>query len=541
MDSRTKLSPSSPAHKLRSLYLRNLSANLFGAVTIALLNAFTPLGVFKMHNDFVTSTQGKIGLLVFFPLVIAVSGSFQFHLQRPIARILSLSSTGKNLPVELIKKARQRLLNLPFFIFSLNLATYILVPAVITLMWNLFLTISVETCLFMFFRAFMIGLVTSGLSFFLIEEYSRTKLIPLFFPKGRLAALPGTIKLPILRRIRLLNLAGTINPMVILVVSFSFMVWELQDSAISPAELGREILVFTIVLCAIFAGLVLRLNLLVGNSILNPLKEMLNIIGKVEKGDFEQRIQVLSNDEIGALGDAGNDMIGGLADSERVRVTFGRYVTPEIRDHILAGEIPLDGERRIATLLFADLRNFTSYVEENPPEEVIRSMRAYFTAMQKAIRMHQGLVLQYIGDEIEAVFGVPLSDYGHADKAVLAAFEMNKNLEKLNALREKEGKPPFRHGIGICTGMVLAGNTGSEDRLSYTLIGDTVNLASKIQELTKTFHCDILVSRETHKRLNHSYHLKEEPPQRVKGYSRPITVFQALKPPSSGPYRPGKR
>ena len=113
MDSRTKLSPSSPAHKLKSLYLRNLGANLFGGVTIALLNAFTPLDFLKMHNAFFTSSQGRIGLLVFFPLVIAVNGFFQFQLQRPIARLLSLSGTRENLPVELIKKARQRLLNLP--------------------------------------------------------------------------------------------------------------------------------------------------------------------------------------------------------------------------------------------------------------------------------------------------------------------------------------------------------------------------------------------------------------------------------------------
>jgi len=525
---------------LRRLYQRNLGANLFGVMTIVLLNVFTPLDFLKVYSSFFLSDLGKIGFFLFFPMAVALSGFFQFQFQRPIASFLSMIDNDEKIPVGLQKKASQRLLNLPFFIFTLNLANYIIMPGVIIFIWYLFLEISLKTCLFMFFRAFLIGLVTSGLSFFLIEEYSRTRLIPIFFPKGRLSALPGTIQLPILRRIRLLNLAGTINPMVILVVTFSFMVWELEENAISPEQLGREILVFTIILCVIFSVLVLGLNKLVGNSILNPVKEMLRIMGKVEKGDFSRRIQVLSNDEIGILGDAGNDMIRGLADSERVRVTFGRYVTPEIRDQILAGQIPLNGERRIATLLFSDLRNFTSYVEENSPEEAIRSMRAYFTAMQKAISMHQGLVLQYVGDEIEAVFGVPLGDYGHADKAVLAAFEMNNKLDELNAERRKEGKPPFKHGIGICTGLVLAGITGSEDRLSYTLIGDTVNLASKIQDLTKTFKCDILVSKETFKRLNHSFHLKEEAPRKVKGYSRPITVFKALKPPSSEPYRPGR-
>ena len=156
-------------------------------------------------------------------------------------------------------------------------------------------------------------------------------------------------------------------------------------------------------------------------------------------------------------------------------------------------------------------------------------MRAYFTAMQKAIRMHDGLVLQYVGDEIEAVFGVPLKQEDHEDKAIFAALEMRKNLEELNRRRMEEGKAPFSHGIGIHTGMVLAGNTGSEDRLSYALIGDTVNLASRIEQLTKLFDCDILVSEETGKGLENSFEMKKEEPQMVRGYSKPVSVYRVVK------------
>ncbi len=112
-------------------------------------------------------------------------------------------------------------------------------------------------------------------------------------------------------------------------------------------------------------------------------------------------------------------------------------------------------------------------------------MRAYFTAMQQAIRQHNGLVLQYVGDEIEAVFGVPIEQPGHADRAVKAAMEMRQSLDVLNEQRAGQGKPPFAHGIGICTGQVLAGITGSDNRQSYTLIGITVNLVAIIEELTK--------------------------------------------------------
>jgi class 3 adenylate cyclase len=116
----------------------------------------------------------------------------------------------------------------------------------------------------------------------------------------------------------------------------------------------------------------------------------------------------------------------------------------------------------------------------------------------------------------------------HADKAVLAALEMRKRLEELNSLRKKEGKGPFRHGICIHTGIVLAGNTGSQDRLSYALIGDTVNLASRIEQLTKAFRCDILVGEETVKRLENAFRMRAERPQKVKGYSKPLIVYRVL-------------
>jgi class 3 adenylate cyclase len=131
-------------------------------------------------------------------------------------------------------------------------------------------------------------------------------------------------------------------------------------------------------------------------------------------------------------------------------------------------------------------------------------------------------------NEVEAVFGVPIPYEGHADKAVQAALEMRKALNELNKERAGKGKVPFRHGVGIHTGEVLAGNTGSNDRLSYALIGDTVNLASRIQGLTKEIPCDILLSEATAMRLQDPFHLEKEGGRRVKGYSRPITVYRIL-------------
>ncbi len=513
---------------LAGLYLRNLGANLLGFMIIVVLNLFTPLEFFRSFRTLLFLEGYWKAFFLFFPLLFSLLVLLQYRVQRPIQKARVLMRAGEGVPDSLSKKAQQRLLNLPFVMVGINLAAWIILPALIASSFYLFMKASLMTCIFLYFRTFMIGLIASGLSFFIVEGFSRKTLIPLFFPQGRLSAVPRTIKIPILRRIRLLYGAGTVNPMIILVGTLFFAAWEAKGAQIHPENLLSEILLFTLILCTIFVVIALRLNFLVQGSIQRPIEEMLGIMEGVKRGDFSQRVRVLSNDEIGVLGDAGNAMIAGLAERERIRDTFGKYVTPEIRDEILAGRIPLDGERRLATLLFSDLRGFTTYVEENAPEEVIKSMRAYFTAMQQAIRMHQGIVLQYVGDEIEAVFGVPLGYDDHPDKAVFAALEMRRRLEELNIGRMKEGKTPFGHGIGIHTGMVLAGNTGSEDRLSYALIGDTVNLASRIEQLTKPLHCDILVSEETAKRLENAFQMKAETPQRVRGYSRPLTVYRVL-------------
>jgi adenylate cyclase len=510
------------------LYLRNIAANLFSFAVIVLLNAFTPLDFFKLRIDFFLYQGGWVVFLFFFVLASLLVLTAQYFCQRPISEHAAALKQNHKIDTALQDKARARLLNLPFIIALIDLSMFIIMPLTVMATLEFFRDIPFKMVPFLFFRTILLGLIAAWLSFFLIEDYARTRLVPLFFPKGRLTAVSGTIRLSILRRIRLLNMAGTLNPLLLLLVTIAFIAWEAEETGISAAMLGREILIFTLMLSAVFVTIVLKLNGLVSNSIIQPINNMLKVIKRVKDNDFTPRVRVISNDEIGILGDTGNTMIRGLADRKRIRDTFGRYTTPEIRDQILNGDIPVDGELRTATLLFSDLRGFTAYVEENPPQEVIRSMRAYFTAMQEVIRQLNGLVLQFVGDEIEAVFGVPIEQPGHADRAVQAALEMRKSLDLLNDQRAGQGKPLFAHGIGICTGQVLAGITGSDNRQSYTLIGSTVNLASRIEELTKKAGCDILVSEETVASLASTFPLRKEKPQAIKGYSKPVTVYRLL-------------
>src|SRR2546425_6364896 len=145
--------------------------------------------------------------------------------------------------------------------------------------------------------------------------------------------------------------------------------------------------------------------------------------------------------------------------------------------------------------------------------------------MEAAIREQGGLVLQYIGDEIEAVFGAPVDKPDHAAAAVRAALEMRRRLAAWNAARARAGKPTLRHGIGVHTGTVIAGNIGSSERLSYALVGDPVNLASRLQGLTKELHADVLVSGTTSARVSGRLPLVPLPAVRVKGRSAEVEVY----------------
>lgn len=211
--------------------------------------------------------------------------------------------------------------------------------------------------------------------------------------------------------------------------------------------------------------------------------------------------------------------------------TFGRYVSGEVRDEILSGRITLKGEIKEVTVLFADLRDFTQLVESIPPRDVVTVINTYFEAMSAAIVAHNGLVLQFIGDEIEAVFGAPMALDNHREHAVSAAVDMRDRLSQVNLALSRQGFPPLRHGIGLHSGKVVAANIGSPQRLSYALVGETVNIASRIQDLNKNYDTDVLISDAVLKGADHVPGIYPLAPVSVKGISTPLELFSIERPP----------
>ena len=299
---------------------------------------------------------------------------------------------------------------------------------------------------------------------------------------------------------------------------------------INGADYGHGIIVFSIALFIVFflgSGV---LNRLISRSIADPVNAILASINEVRSGNYNTRIPVVSSDEVGVLGDAANDMIQGLAERELLRDAFGRYVAPEVRDEILSGRIPLDGELRNVTVMFADIRDFTPMTESHDPKLVVKILNRYFETMAEAIKAQSGLVLQYLGDEIYAVFGAPIHIQNHPAKAFRAALDMKKRLAALNREFQARGWPELRHGIGIHTGAAVVANIGSPERLSYLLVGDTVNLASRLQSLTRDFGCEVLFSEATFQHLDAadpvSAGVEPVPPIQVKGKRLPVACYK---------------
>jgi adenylate cyclase len=494
-----------------------------------LLGAFLAFFYFRYIDTAASELSPPVRVdFIFFAIgfgVLAVAGNvISLRWMRPITRALT---TGEGLDHPEI---RRRALLYPWMQAGVTALAWVLAGLTWGVAWPL-ATGTFEPWLsvrLVFGITGVAGTVVTTLIFFAVEHQWRA-VLPAFFPDGDVSAVSGVPRLPVRTRLLVvLLLAGAVPLTLLGVLAATRAAAMLRADPATADGLARGMLVLIVFLLVIGIATAAGLALFVSRSVAGPLSLLRTAMADVERGKLDVHSPVLSNDEIGGLSEGFNQMVAGLREREFVKETFGKYVSPEIRDEILAGRISLDGQLCEVTVLFADLRDFTPWVERSDPRHVVRDLNAYFTEMEAAIRGHGGLVLQYIGDEIEAVFGAPVADRDHASSAVRSALEMRQRLATWNATRRASGDTPLHHGIGIHSGPVIAGNIGSAERLSYTLVGDAVNLASRIQSLTKDVGCDILVSADTRRRLDGEFTLTSLPAVRVKGKSEEVEVFRLV-------------
>ncbi len=278
------------------------------------------------------------------------------------------------------------------------------------------------------------------------------------------------------------------------------------------------------------AGIILFMSFLAGyffsGTITWPLKQLMQAAKKITEGDFDINLKPKGQDEIAALSLTFNEMAKGLEERDRVKDTFNKFHNKEVAEKLLSGEVALGGERRIVTIFFSDVRGFTGMSESMQPEEVVTMLNEYMTRMVTIIRNNGGIVDKYVGDAIMALWGVPEGTPDDTFNAVNACLEMRMELNELNKLRLSRGQPVLKIGMGLNTGPVIAGNIGSEDKMEYTVIGDSVNLASRIESLTKEYGTDMLISKNVYDIIKDEFIFEECESAKVKGKSSSIRIFK---------------
>ena len=287
--------------------------------------------------------------------------------------------------------------------------------------------------------------------------------------------------------------------------------------------LERFLRYLSLVLLAVAALLAVR----IARNLSEPLRLLAAHTEVVARGDYSIRLKLNREDEIGQLATSFNRMSEGLAERDQVRDLLDKNLSPEIAAQLMSCGGALVGEELEVTVLFVDLRNFTRLSESMPPREVLALLNRYFDRMSGIVEIYLGVVDKYMGDAIMALFGAPVTHPNHADSAILAALEMKSGLARLNAELATEGRAKLAFGIGINTSRIIAGNIGSSRRLNYSVLGDGVNVAARLQDLTRMsqYRADILVSAATLKAARGKYLVRPLGAAPVRGRDEPVEIF----------------
>jgi class 3 adenylate cyclase len=285
---------------------------------------------------------------------------------------------------------------------------------------------------------------------------------------------------------------------------------------------------------AAFAGLLLAAAIVRG--MVRPVRDLVSATQEVERGNLQAEIAIRTRDEIGQLARSFNHMLGELRLKERIKDTFGHYVDPRIVESLLGNPETLEsaGERQDCTVYFSDIAGFTALAELLTPAAVLRMLNGYFTAMSEPIRSNQGIIDKYMGDAIMAFWAPPFTE--PADQARLACLSALAQRERLAAFQARlpeltglrRSVPPLEMRIGIATGEVVVGNVGSDVSKNYTVIGDTVNLAARLEALNKHYGTRILIAAATEALAQDAIESREIDLVAVAGKSEPIRIFELL-------------
>lgn len=298
----------------------------------------------------------------------------------------------------------------------------------------------------------------------------------------------------------------------------------LSEDLISAAVAKMQHNLMLLTAIALILGIAIALVL--SRFLTRPIDALVVGVTAIGEGKLEQRIELERKDEFGVLTRAFNEMAASLWEKEFIKNTFERYVSKELAHEILQHkeDLHLWGEEKEITVLFCDLRGFTTLSEKLSPAEVVSLLNTFFTRMIEVIIAHKGMVDKFIGDAIMALFGAPIRREDDPLMAVQCALEMQRQMIILNEDRTSKGLSPLTMGIGINTGAVVAGNIGSLHRMEYTVIGDTVNVASRLEGASRSG--DVLITEATYLKVKAAVLVTPLEPMMFKGKSSHVNIYR---------------
>ncbi|MBI5932506.1 MAG: adenylate/guanylate cyclase domain-containing protein [Chloroflexi bacterium] len=377
-----------------------------------------------------------------------------------------------------------------------------------------------------FVGIFMVGGFFTSIAVYFAVELIWRNVIPVYYPDGGVRGV-NVFRVPILQRLLAIFFLVSVYPlgMVVLLSLDRARKIILSDD---PAFYMRNMLISEIFIFFVTALVTLILALLVTRSIVDPLADLQEAMQRVKANDLDVSIPTKSNDEFGYVTEHFNDMAAGLRRGELLRNLLNVYVSPEVARQAVEHGTQLGGQLVECTVLFSDLRSFTSLSETLPPDDLIALLNRYMEAMVSVIVSRGGVVNKFGGDSLLAVFGTPLNpSEEHASSAVRAAFGMRDALVEFNRRQKDVKGPQLQCGIAVATGKVVAGNVGGRERIEYTVIGDTVNLAARLQAMSKELRSDIILNAEAYTRAKAEMNLEAQgvPNVHVRGKVESVTIY----------------
>lgn len=410
----------------------------------------------------------------------------------PIARFF-LKDAGQPAPA----KVRRRVLGMPLF-----LSVMALVPWIGGIVWFVTLTVvrlrgwAGDLAPEQVLAPIVSGFLAATGQYLMLDWITRERIVPLVFPDGNLSTEEPAWTLAVGARFTVLAAAIGFTPafaLLGLVTAASERV-AAGDPAVSiVAELrvsAQQLFAFFAVMGAVYAFVFAR-------SLTRPLRSMARAVGDVQRGHLDVTVPVRSRDEIGALSEAVNALASTLGEREHILRTFGRIVDPHVRDRLLSGGLSAGGEAKTVALVFADVRAFTDFAARTDPAGVVVALNSLFSAMAAEVRSAGGFVDKFVGDAMLAVFGLFDDDAdGAAASALRCGLALRRSVAELALEHRRRDEPALRVAVAVHAGGVLAGTIGAEDRFDYTVVGDAVNVASRLLQVCKEKDCELVLSAE---------------------------------------------